>query len=73
MLYIGLSIYIAMYLYNLAFTLSSAAVVSPMTYLSIVHAGILGWLVWGYVPSILSMVGMAIVVACGLLTSLIKR
>lgn len=72
-LYIGLSIYLAMYLYNLAFTLSSASVVSPMTYLSIVHAGVLGWLIWGYVPNIVSMAGMAMVVACGLVTTLVRR
>lgn len=71
-LYIGLSIYIAMYLYNLAFTLSSASVVSPMTYLSIVHAGLLGWLIWGYVPTVVSIIGMALVVACGLATTLLK-
>ena len=71
-LYIGLSIYVAMYLYNKAFTLSSASLIAPMTYLSIVHAGFLGWLIWGYVPSLLSMFGMAIVVACGLVTTLIR-
>lgn len=73
MLYIGLSIYIAMYCYNKAFTLSSASLVSPMTYLSIVHAGLLGWLIWGHMPTLLSMVGMAIVVACGLVTTLMRR
>jgi len=69
---IGSSIYIALYLYNKAFTLSSAALVSPMTYLSIVHAGVLGWLIWGYVPSLISVLGMLIVVVCGLLTTLQK-
>jgi len=71
--YIGSSIYIALYLYNKAFTLSSAALVSPMTYLSIVHAGVLGWLIWGYVPSLISVLGMLIVVVCGLLTTLQKN
>ncbi|MCK5880591.1 MAG: DMT family transporter [Sinobacterium sp.] len=69
MLYIGLSIYIAMYLYNKAFTLSSAALISPMTYLAIVHAGFLGWLIWGYIPTTISIVGMLIVVICGLVTT----
>ncbi len=71
-LYIGLSIYIAMFLYNKAFTLSDAAHIAPMTYLSIVHAGLLGWLIWGFVPDWLSIVGMLIVVGCGLMTALTK-
>ncbi|NRA40961.1 MAG: DMT family transporter [Pseudomonadales bacterium] len=71
--YVGASIYIAMYLYNKAFTLSNASLVAPMTYLSIVHAGLLDWLIWQYLPSWLSLLGMAIVVACGLLTTLSGR
>ena len=69
-IYVGASIYIAMYLYNKAFTLSSASVVAPMTYLSIVHAGLLDWLIWQYIPSWLSLVGMGMVVMCGLMTTL---
>ena len=70
-LYIGSSIHIALLLYTKAFTLSSAAIVSPMTYLSIVHAGILGWLIWGHIPNFISVIGMLIVAGCGIATSII--
>lgn len=70
-LYLGVSIYFTMYLYNKAFTLTSAAHIAPMTYLSVVHAGIIGYFIWDHTPSTDSLIGMAIVISCGLIAGTI--
>ena len=49
-----------------ALTLARASVVAPFTYTSIVWAGLMGWLVWGDVPSRNTVIGIAIIVASGL-------
>lgn len=66
--YIGVSIFIAMYCYTQSFRFAKASVVSPIGYFAVVNAGLLGWLIWGHVPSLSAFVGIAVVVAAGTLT-----
>ncbi|MBB3991558.1 DMT family transporter [Croceicoccus naphthovorans] len=47
-------------------TRAGAATIAPMTYVQIVCAGVLGWLLFGDVPDLLALVGVAIIVASGL-------
>jgi len=72
LIYVGIAIHGALYLYTLAFSLVSPAVVAPLTYLSIVHAGIIGYFWWGDIPQFISIIGMVIVVISGIATTLYK-
>lgn len=49
-----------------ALSLASASRLAPLQYLSIVWAAIMGWLVWGDVPSSPIVLGSAVIIASGL-------
>ncbi|AMO56987.1 DMT family transporter [Endozoicomonas montiporae] len=68
LVYVGLSIFITMWLYTQAYTWAKATVVAPVNYLGVVFAGLLGWLMWDHVPDTVAMLGMILVVAAGLLS-----
>ncbi|KEQ19239.1 DMT family transporter [Endozoicomonas numazuensis] len=68
LLYVGASICITMWLYTQAYTWARASVVAPVNYCGVVFAGLLGWWGWGHIPDTLAFVGMALVVAAGLLS-----
>jgi drug/metabolite transporter (DMT)-like permease len=62
----GLANALAQYLWTHALRLAPAAAVSPFYYFLLVWALLLGFLVWGEIPTLGLLVGSAIVVACGL-------
>lgn len=68
LLYIGLSIFIAMWLYTKAYSCAKPSIVSPISYFSVVFAGLLGWAIWGHLPDTQSFVGIALVVTAGIYT-----
>lgn len=68
LLYIGLSIFIAMWLYTKAYSYAKPSIVSPISYFSVVFSGLIGWLIWGHVPTALSVVGIAVVICAGICT-----
>ena len=68
LLYIGLSIFLAMWLYTMAFIYAKATIVSPITYFSVVISGFLGWLIWDHIPSSTAVAGVILVMAAGALT-----
>ena len=41
-----------------AFLYASAKIISPLMYLSVLFSGIFGWVFWGYIPNIISFIGM---------------
>jgi drug/metabolite transporter (DMT)-like permease len=45
-----------------AFRLAEASLLSPFTYLSVLWAGLLGWLFWGEVPDIYMLVGCVLLI-----------
>lgn len=49
-----------------AFRLAPAAVVAPFDYTALVYVGIIGYVVWGEVPTAMFLIGAAIVIASGL-------
>ncbi|HYH21517.1 MAG TPA: DMT family transporter [Azospirillum sp.] len=49
-----------------AYALTPAAVIAPFSYASILCAALFGWLLWGEVPQMQTIAGVAIVVASGL-------
>ncbi|MDF1644159.1 MAG: DMT family transporter [Pseudomonadales bacterium] len=56
-----------------AYSLAPASQISPVQYLSIVFAGIFGWLLWSEVPDIWSYGGAACIVGAALLTLQFSR
>jgi drug/metabolite transporter (DMT)-like permease len=57
---------IAMWLIVLAFQMASGAAIAPYRYLSLVWAGLIGYAVWGDIPSETKLLGASIVAASGL-------
>jgi drug/metabolite transporter (DMT)-like permease len=57
---------LAMWLIILAFQLASGSIVAPYRYLSLVWAGLIGYAVWGDIPSETKLLGAAVVAASGL-------
>jgi len=49
-----------------AFRLAPAAVVAPFDYTALVYVGIIGYVVWGEMPTVVFLIGAAIVIASGL-------
>lgn len=52
-----------------AYTLAPAARVGAFTYAAVIFSGVIGWIAWDERPDSLSLVGMALVVACCLLAA----
>jgi drug/metabolite transporter (DMT)-like permease len=50
-----------------AFRLAPAAVVAPFDYTSLVWATALGWLIWGDVPTLWTIIGALVIVASGII------
>ena len=51
----------------------NAGLLSPMSYFTIVFAGLFGWLMWSEAPDIRSFIGVALVLLSGLLTVVIGK
>lgn len=50
-----------------AFRMAPAAVVAPFDYTALIWAALLGWLIWGDLPLIWTLVGAAVIVASGVM------
>lgn len=68
LLFIGLSIFLAMFLYTHAYSYAKPSVVSPISYFSVVVSGILGWLIWDHLPTSTALFGTLLVIVAGGLT-----
>jgi drug/metabolite transporter (DMT)-like permease len=62
----GVANAVGQYWWTRALHLAPASAVSPFFYLSLIWASILGFAIWGEVPTISLMIGSAVVVASGL-------
>ncbi|GAA5170922.1 DMT family transporter [Viridibacterium curvum] len=56
--------------FTLAFRDTQASTLAPLTYVQLLWAGLLGWLVFGQRPDSIALCGMAIVGACGVIVAL---
>lgn len=67
-LLVGASAFLASayYLMIMAMRAGEASVIGGFRYSGLLAAGLLGWMVWGYVPDPVSLAGMTIVVGAGL-------
>ena len=62
----GVSNAVGQYWWTRALHLAPASAVAPFNYLSLIWASILGFAIWGDVPTVSLVIGSAIVVASGL-------
>ena len=74
-LFLGMGLFggLGHYLFTLAYSHAPASLLSPVLYLQLLWAALLGWIIFGTVPDALSMGGMIIVAASGLLIALKSR
>ena len=52
---------------TIAMHYAKATTLGPLTYSAIIVSGIIGWLVWGQIPTFLTMVGTFAIIASGVL------
>jgi drug/metabolite transporter (DMT)-like permease len=70
---VTITLYVGMYLYNLAYTYAPASVVSPVSYVGVVFSGFWGWVVWGHVPDIYAILGMLFIFSSILISTRMAR
>ena len=58
------------FLFTAAYRQTQASTLAPLTYVQLVWAGLLGWLVFDDVPDALSIAGMGVVAVCGVVVGL---
>jgi len=71
--YIGVAMYLTLWLYTRAYSMAPASAIAPINYIGVAFAGLLGWLLWGERPDIPALIGSTLVVAGGLLTIYLAR
>lgn len=67
---LGVTAGLGHYFFTAAYRYAEASVLAPINYLHLVWAGVLGWLVFGHVPPALTILGMVIVTAAGVIVAL---
>jgi drug/metabolite transporter (DMT)-like permease len=73
LLSMGLTGGLGHYLFTLAYRHAPASILAPMTYLQLLWAGLMGWLIFGTIPDSTSLIGMAIIAASGFIIALKSR
>jgi drug/metabolite transporter (DMT)-like permease len=63
---VGLLGGVAQYALTLSFRYAAIGIIAPLKYLSIVIAGVLGYIIWGEAPDLITISGIAIIILCGL-------
>jgi drug/metabolite transporter (DMT)-like permease len=61
------------FMFTAAYRYAPASLLAPMNYLQLLWAGLLGWTLFGHVPDQVSLLGMAIVAASGIMVALKTR
>lgn len=70
---LGVSGGLGHYLFTRAYRHASASLLAPFTYLQLLWAGLLGWLVFARVPDGLTLLGMGIIAGAGVVVALQQR
>ncbi len=60
------------YLFTAAHREASASLLAPVNYMQLLWVGVLSWLVFGHVPDGLTLVGMAVVAASGIIMAVVS-
>jgi drug/metabolite transporter (DMT)-like permease len=61
------------FLFTAAYRHAPASLLAPMTYLQLLWAGLLGWVVFGAVPDSVSVLGMGVIAASGVIVAVESR
>lgn len=61
------------FLFGLAYKYTPASQLAPLNYLQLLFAGLLGWLIFGHLPDGVSLAGMTVILASGILVALRSR
>tara|TARA_B110000444_G_C18741808_1_gene548367 strand:- start:190 stop:1080 length:891 start_codon:yes stop_codon:yes gene_type:complete len=64
---IGISIYLAMWLYTKSLAYARVTIIAPIGYFAVVNSGLLGWLLWEHTPGLRMTSGILLVIIAGLL------
>lgn len=73
LLSMGVSGGLGHYLFTLAYRHAPASILAPLTYIQLLWAGLLGWIIFGTIPDSLSLLGMTVVAGSGLLIAFKSR
>lgn len=75
LLFVSLGIYggVGHFLFTAAYRDTPASLLAPLNYVQLLFVGLLGWLVFGHIPDPLSLVGMTIIAASGVVAALLSR
>ncbi|MEO5807517.1 DMT family transporter [Devosia sp.] len=73
MLSLGVTAGMGHFLFTAAYRYAQASLLAPVTYMHLLWAGLSGWLVFGHVPEGLTIAGMVIIAAAGVLIALRTR
>jgi drug/metabolite transporter (DMT)-like permease len=75
LLFLSLGVYggLGHFLFTAAYRHAPASVIAPLSYLQLLWAGMLGWLIFGHVPDALSILGMGVIACSGLIVALQRR
>ena len=67
---LGVSGGLGHFIFTAAYRYAPASILAPVTYMQLIWAGLLGWIVFGDMPDAITFLGMAIVCASGVLIAL---
>ena len=73
LLSMGVSGGLGHYLFTLAYRHAPASILAPTTYLQLLWAGLLGWIIFGTIPDSMSLIGMTVVALSGLIIAFRSR
>ena len=75
LLFLSLGIYggLGHFLFTAAFRDTPASLLASLNYVQLLFVGLLGWMVFGHIPDALSLTGMAVIAASGVIVALRKR
>jgi drug/metabolite transporter (DMT)-like permease len=68
LLWLSVSMFVAMWLYTKSYQYAKPSIISPISYFTVVFSGLIGWFMWGHIPSVISFFGMLLVVLAGVIT-----
>lgn len=66
LLYVGLSIFLTMVLYNRAYTHAPTSLVAPLGYAAVPAAALIDWLFWDHLPGTLMLAGCVLIILSGI-------